>query len=237
MLKRRLTRWQPVWRSAPRVLSLRPREIHVWRSFISTQPGKVELLRRLLSEDEAARAESLVALQDRVAFITTRARLRTILSRYLGISPRAIRFVCNSWGKPHLSPKLRSPIEFNTSHARGMALFAVTHEQRVGIDVELIRLIKEFSKVVERVGRMGREASVPENLEEFFAWWTRHEAYLKGIGQPLLACPQSESAMTNGESGADLWSSIGFEPASGYVACVASEARASVIRFWNCLIS
>jgi phosphopantetheinyl transferase len=47
-----------------------------------------------------------------------------------------IRFVCNAFGKPHLSPAFGSRLKFNLSHSAGLALIAIAADSNIGIDLE-----------------------------------------------------------------------------------------------------
>src|SRR5262245_50227900 len=81
--------------------SLGPGEVHVWRARLSdahrTAPEEI------LTPEEWIRAGRLPLESDRENFVAERSLLRTILGRYLGLSPRNLRFSPGPHGKPELA--------------------------------------------------------------------------------------------------------------------------------------
>lgn len=100
-------------------------------------------------------------------------------------------------GKPYLP--FRPDVSFNVSHSGSLAagIIATEGEGEVGIDVELIDPVRGE----ERKKRIMRRAFTPaetakvlssaDPASEFYAVWTRKEAYLKctgeGITRPLVS--------------------------------------------------
>lgn len=120
--------------------------------------------------------------------MTARAALRVVLGAYLRIGPRDVRFAYGRRGKPRLS----SPAElrFNASASSGLAVFALTLDCEVGIDVEAIRPVAEMDAVARRFFS-SEEVAALERLPQverdrpFYACWTRKEAYVKAVGDGL----------------------------------------------------
>jgi len=92
------------------------------------------------------------------------------------------------------------PIQFNVSHARGMALIAISLQHAVGIDVEWIDRTVQDRDIAERYFSKRESAhlmSLPprERTQQFFSYWTCKEAYLKmegrGITGGLAQCELS----------------------------------------------
>jgi 4'-phosphopantetheinyl transferase len=137
-------------------------EIHVWFHALSLSGGETALL----SAVEHERAARFRFEKDRDAFIASHGWLRTLLGRYLHADPRSIDFIFGKHGKPAIDG---APVHFNLSHSGAMAACAVTRDQEVGIDIELIRPMPGID----------------------FRCWTRREAYVKatGVGLPALAEP------------------------------------------------
>lgn len=141
----------------------------------------------ILSPDELQRAGRFRINKDRDRFIVARGTLRRILSRYLAIKPERITFFYNSFGKPFLKTEDYS-LRFNVSHSRGRALFAIAHNQEVGIDIEAIdervEILKTARRVFSPVEVYNLEA-LPVHLQTdaFFRGWTRKEALLKAFGE------------------------------------------------------
>ena len=133
------------------------------------------------------------------------------------------------------------------SHSHGLALYAVTYERDIGIDVEHIRPDLAGLKIAERFFSP-REAStlreVPANLRQqaFFNCWTRKEAYLKAIGEGItLRLDQFEVSITPGEpatlrrikgdpKGASHWSLKALDPGPGCVGALAVKGHGRTLR-------
>jgi 4'-phosphopantetheinyl transferase len=176
---------------SPAALARADNDVHVWRASLESAVREAPHLTRILSEDELQRASRFHFARDRAQFIFARATLRTILSSYLSIEPARIRFDYGSHGKPGLlDPPTSGAVCFNVSHCNALALYAVTRNRRVGIDVE--RLIYNFP--YEDIA--ARFFSPHENIElsemppekkcrAFFSCWTRKEAYVKARGEGL----------------------------------------------------
>ena len=129
--------------------------------------------------------------------MVTRGILRTLLSRYLGISGTQLRFGTQTQGKPILVKPSSSLLQFNVSHTHGMALIALTLHHEIGIDVEWIdRKIQDLD-IAQRffsAEESAELATLPstERTHRFFTYWTCKEAYLKmqgtGITTGLAQC-------------------------------------------------
>jgi 4'-phosphopantetheinyl transferase len=132
----------------------------------------------LLSEDEAERASRFRFEEDRVRWTRARSALRTILSRYAGDAPEALRFVYGAHGKPALS--LAADIEFNLSHAGDWALIAVAKSVPVGVDIERRRPNIDMAALLRRLG----ETVLPDT--DLYKAWTRREARSKAAGGALF---------------------------------------------------
>ena len=147
----------------------------------------------VLSEAEVARASRFHFERDRVQFVRSHVAMRHILSWYVSVEPRALRFEANAFGKPHLAVAGQdgyTDVQFNLSHAGGMALLAVARGVALGVDVEPIRADFAWQPIAKRFfSRRERDdiAGLPEHEQyrAFFRCWTRKEAYIKARGQGL----------------------------------------------------
>ena len=173
---------------------LKEEEVHVWQVSLDTPPIKFEDLVSVLSRDELQRAEQFVFPKDRYYFIVARGVLRHILSRYLrGISASELKFAYGGQGKPFLAPQENNALllEFNLSHSKGMALYAVTLSGAIGVDVELVGEEVDGMAIAQRffAPRESQELlSLPKNLQQrhFFYYWTLKEAVVKALGSGLF---------------------------------------------------
>ena len=76
--------------------------------------------------------------------------LRDLLGRYLHTQPSQLRFTCNEFGKPDLSPEFGNRLKFNLSHSAGLALIAIATASNVGVDLEYIRAQSDYADIARR---------------------------------------------------------------------------------------
>src|SRR5258708_4056256 len=140
------------WASPPEILMLAEGEVHVWRAFLDIPQPQIQALEQILADDERAHAQRFRFSKDRTHLIAPRGLLRTILGRYLLQDPQTLSFSYNAYGKPSLTEsgqrattRVAPPVSgrmkedalsFNLTHAHRMALYAITHNRAVGVDVE-----------------------------------------------------------------------------------------------------
>ena len=155
--------------------------VEVWAERLD--PPETPELELILTAAELAQADRCRLPLVRRRKIVARARLRQILSRYLGIAPRSIEISLGTHGKPQVKG-----LEFNVSHSENLAVYAIS-QQPVGIDIEYRRSL-EMDSLVQRFFAPAELASwlrLPAEQQElaFFRAWTMKEAYLKAIGTGL----------------------------------------------------
>src|SRR5919199_1621700 len=121
-------------------------------------------------------------------------------------APPQLCFTYGRHGKPALATGTGGvPLRFNVSHSHGLALYAITRDREVGVDVERIRPEVAQEKIAERFFSP-REVTVlralptPLQATAFFACWTRKEAYIKATGDGLsLSLKQFDVSLAPGE--------------------------------------
>lgn len=241
-----------VWNAPPADLSLLDGEVHVWRSQLDCSNQALQQFTRLLSLDELARAERFRFQQHRDRFITGRGILRTLMGRYLQIAPEQVQFCYGHRGKPALAPPCNDPsLSFNLAHSQSLALYALTRDRPIGIDLEYLRSIGNLTQLAQRffspaewdaIASLGSE---PEQQRAFFRHWVCKEAYLKATGEGLAQLEQVAVAFTPDASGAlaglhlsDRASSMPwllqeFEPDENCVAAVAIARETAPIKCWQ----
>jgi len=240
-----------VWCPPPTDLIVTSSDVHVWRAVLDQPAARVQHLAQTLCADERIRAERFYFEQHRQRFIVARGLLRTILGYYLGIAPDQLQFCYGSRGKPALvETPSGSTLRFNLSHSEGLALYGVTRDRELGIDIEYIRPITEMEQIAKRFFSVQENAvfcTLPTNqkLAAFFNCWTRKEAYVKAIGDGLaLPLDQFDVSLAPGEparllaikgdrSGANYWSLQELSPAPGYVAALAVEGHGWNLSCWQ----
>lgn len=214
-------------------LSLGAQELHLWRADAQDLAGSAAQLVSTLSADERERAASFRHRRDRDRFVARRGLLRAILGRYLALAPDQIVFRYGPFGKPLLDPANHaSSLCFNQTHSGDMILSAVSQHRRLGVDVESVDPIDDLAGVAAQflpVGDSAMLASLPEaeRLVAFYACWTKHEAYLKAIGDGLT---RSRARIQAGRDSGDFRLEI-LHPAPGYLGALVAEGRGWRVSF------
>ena len=142
---------------------------------------------RLLDDIERRRAESYRHVEDRDRFVLGAVLLRIVASRAIGGTPGevAVDRTCGRCGKPHGKPRLiGAPLEASIAHSGGIVAVAASVDGPVGIDVEARRPF-DYRAVLSDVCADDEDDFV-DSLDDFYAYWTRKEAFLKATGEGLL---------------------------------------------------
>jgi 4'-phosphopantetheinyl transferase len=240
-----------LWPPAPKNLVLADNEVHVWRAQLELPPSQVQRLRSILTDDELDRANRFSFEIDRQRFIAARGILRFILSRYITTYPGHLRFYYNQYGRPFLAPEFSSYLlNFNVSHSGRMALYAITRNMEIGVDVERVRSDFEYEEIAERFFLANEVAilhmiPIEKKLEAFYNFWTRKEAYIKahgkGLSLPLdsfdvsfAPWEQSMLLITKDEpQESSAWTLLDLKPGLGYVAALAVKGIGCKLRYWD----
>ena len=179
------------------VAPLREDEVHVRIASLDRPQAEQSYFESILAEDEIDRANRFHFQKDCERFVAGRGLLRIILSSYVGVSPGEIIFTYGSRGKPGLQPEIDRPaIEFNLAHSHGMAIYAITQDRPVGVDIEFIQAdfpVEDVARNFFSVAELSTLQALPNTLrtEAFFKCWTRKEAFIKALGDGL-SCPLSD---------------------------------------------
>ena len=147
-------------------------------------------------------------------------------------------------------PSDSPPLQFNLAHSDTLALLAVTRLDRVGVDVEHIRVLPDARQLVARFFSL-RENELYQNLSAsqrpaaFFNLWTRKEAWLKATGEGIAHSlhlvevsflpgePARFLALPPGSSEPAAWALHDLNPAPGFAAALAIPAGPSRLRCWR----
>jgi 4'-phosphopantetheinyl transferase len=166
-------------------------EIHLHLLPLAQADRTVETLASTLTPDEHERAARFHFDRDRRRFIVARGLLRRLLGHYAGAPAEAIRFAYGPFGKPHLVVDAGQPkLEFSLSHSEDWALAGFARGREIGVDLEAIRPISDYRDLADTNFAPAETAALlalPEDqqIEGFFACWTRKEAYVKALGLGL----------------------------------------------------
>lgn len=235
------------WPSPPANPVLIETDVHVWQVALDQPQQRIEQLAALLSKDELDRANRFHFERDKRRFTVGRGVLRLILAQYLQIEPDQLQFNYGPQGKPFLA---QHQLQFNVSHSRELALYAVTLSHDVGVDIEHLRPLPDFEQIATRFFSINEQQvllNLPPNQQEkaFFTCWTRKEAYIKAIGQGLMMpldqfdvslAPNQPAALL--EIRAEMqevsnWSLQALHPAPGYVAALVVASRNLNLSCWQ----
>lgn len=232
-----------IWSSPPSSLSLQTGDVHVWRLGLDRP---VERFLDLLQPGEIDRANRFHFEKDRKRFVIARGFLRMLLGRYLHNDPKQLMFSYGPNGKPALESD--TSLRFNMSHSHAMALYAVTEEREIGVDVEHIRADFTSDDIARRFFSPFEVESLcglpdEQRVESFFRCWTRKEAYIKatgrGLSQPLdgfdvTLGPGEHAALLRNDDGThERWTMAGIEVGPGYAGALVVERPITKIRYWN----
>lgn len=107
-----------------RMLKISGNEVHLWaipKPELISEDLVTRYRREILSDEERQREKNFHAVDARRQYVTTRALVRTTLSKYTAYQPENLVFDIQESGKPTLSPhqNFPEPINFNVSHTRG----------------------------------------------------------------------------------------------------------------------
>jgi 4'-phosphopantetheinyl transferase len=219
-------------------------ELHVWlvKPEEITAPPVLDRYSNLLSEEETERCRKFRFDRDRHLYLVSHALVRSTLSRYVALPPSSWLFTTNPHGKPEIAnPELPVRLRFSLSHTPGLAACLVAQDVDCGVDVEEISAMRDVTGIAARMftqqeqqqlGRLDGESA----LEQFFAYWTLHEAYGKALGSGLAHIGQETGfagtgpglyTLSHGNVGdAAGWQLQVARPAAGHVLALAAR-RAS----------
>ncbi len=147
--------------------------------------------RELISSEERERCERFVFEHDQVMSLATRTLVRTVLSHYAAVDPKAWRFESDSRGKPFVSSPVEPRLWFNVSNTRGLVVCAVSqNHEKLGVDTEYIRRNVAAIELADRFFSRREATSLramprEHQCEHFFAYWTLKECYVKARGLGL----------------------------------------------------
>jgi 4'-phosphopantetheinyl transferase len=230
-----------MWSSPPSLLSLPSNEAHVWRIALEQPADVQDNFLRTLDQDERTRANRFHFEKHQRRFVVARGFLRSLLARYLDITPEEVRFSYGPYGKPALSGEHRnSGLRFNASHSHELAIYAFVQDYEVGVDVEHINesfasedIARHFFSSYEVQTLLALPEA--ERAAAFFRCWTRKEAYIKAIGSGLshpldefdvTLAPNEPAALLRVQREPDSvarWSLFNLDVGDGYAGALAVE--------------
>jgi 4'-phosphopantetheinyl transferase len=165
-------------------------ELHAWWSDFAWQDVVIAAAQHLLSAAERERAARFGTAELRARYVAGRATLRLLLGQYLGMAGEDVPLARARRGRPVL--QLADAPDFNVSHTRDAALFAIAPSARIGVDLErrdrsvdAAMLSRKFLTAHERQAMNALPAGAQR--EYFLRLWTCKEAMSKATGDGLSA--------------------------------------------------
>ncbi len=168
-------------------MKIEKHSIHLWQADLATLSPHEGAYFKLLSPDEAQRAERFHFPKDKKKFTLARGLLRSVLSRYVDIPPEDIMFEYGPRGKPYL--KDNREIQFNISHSDELVVLGLILHDEVGVDIEKMSdhykegVAKRFFSESEFAEL--KKLSEKEQITAFYRLWAAKEALIKAVGEGL----------------------------------------------------
>lgn len=148
----------------------------------------------ILSPEERARYAHLRPPRSRALAYRTRAELRRMLGREIGMPPHLVPLRNGEHGKPICPHPMASNLAFSVAHAEDCAIIALGEVDGVGVDVEriiprepadeLLGILFDDDELAE-----WNALPAPFRCRAFTDAWTIKEAALKALGTGLDGSP------------------------------------------------
>jgi 4'-phosphopantetheinyl transferase len=212
------------------------RSVHVWSVWLNAPAPVTRQYRNLLSALEMERADRFVFEHLTRSHELSHGALRLLLAHTLNCRAEEVEFTYGPRGKPFLQGESR--IKFNMAHSGNLALYAVTLDVEIGVDVEETREVPEMGQIAARyfcdaeAAELKAVGAGKPAAQAFFRCWTRKEAYIKAVGDGLYM-PLDQFQVTlsdepakfihigNDEGTAARWTLQHLDPAPNYVGALA----------------
>lgn len=168
-------------------------QVHVWLTVPEeiSDPHTLSEYFSLLSEDERERQQRFHFEKDRHSFLVSHALVRKVLSKYIDIDPCEWQFASGEYGRPEISsPACMPHLRFNLTHTDGLTACLVTLDTDCGVDAERIDGQRDLRAIAEKMFASSElETLRPlvgrQYQQQFYSFWTLHEAYCKALGTGL----------------------------------------------------
>lgn len=197
------------------------------------------MARKWLRSEELRRSERFLYDHPRRQYLLCRAAVRAVLCDALGCENPDLTIGFSEFGKPHaLVSGGRAPVEFNVSHSGSHGLIALSHQGRVGVDVEERRFRHNLAGLVGAVFGVEEQARLAslqgeQWLDAFLGLWTIKEALAKGWGMGLrtdFSRFQAPRSIRRGEA-TGVFSNPGVSRASWWVEAIGNSTLAAALAY------
>ena len=167
-------------------------EIHLWFADLNSLDRYAisSEVAHWLRGEEKNRYNRYQSQRQREHFLFGRVLLKTILSKYIGCAPADLKLDIDTRGNPFVSSDNTLSLTFNLSHSGNRVVFAVSKNQDLGVDLELIKKERAILKIAERYfstseTRELRNLPKASQVKRFYELWTLKESVLKACGYGL----------------------------------------------------
>lgn len=148
----------------------------------------------ILTPEERARYAHLRPPRARALAYRTRAELRRMLGREIGLPPQMVPLINGTHGKPVCTHPGAAELAFSVAHAEDCAMIALGEVERVGVDMERVithEPADELLGILFDDHELEEWCALPPSLRcrAFTEAWTIKEAALKALGTGLDGSP------------------------------------------------
>jgi 4'-phosphopantetheinyl transferase len=210
-------------------------EVHLWVAEVRSFLKDKERLNDLLSAEEKGRGDRFHFSKDQDRFVISRGILRVLLSYYDEVPAKDLIISPDALGKPQvMGPSVSIPLSFNLSHAGNLILYGFSKGEKVGVDVEKVKVEVEAEKLSQRYFTKQefqtiQKADKEERPAIFFKLWTCKEAILKRKGVGLQE-DLNRVEVADFDKRGGLFS---FEPQPHYLGAVSVEGGDFKLNFFR----
>jgi 4'-phosphopantetheinyl transferase len=223
------------------------RAVHVWSIWLNAPAPVNREYRNLLLPIEIERADRFVFEHLTRSYELSHGALRLLLAHTLNCRAQEVEFNYGPRGKPFL--KGGSRMKFNMAHSGNLALYSVTADVEIGVDVEEMKEVPDMTQIATRYFCDAEAAELKAigagrpAIQAFFRCWTRKEAYIKAVGDGLYIpldqfqvtlsaeAPSKFIHIGNDEGVAARWTLQHLDPAPNYVGALAYQDSPRSIHF------
>jgi 4'-phosphopantetheinyl transferase len=166
--------------------------VELWWVDLDLYAAQVALER--LPLEEHTRAASFAFGREARRFLARRHALRAILAARTGLNPEALPFRKSRFSKPFLHSAAN--LHFSCSQSGAEAIIALSEDQPVGVDVEIVRKVIDADALTQLHFTANERAAWLKEADgrtdrAFLACWTRKEACVKALGIGFRLSPES----------------------------------------------
>lgn len=227
---------RPNWQSGSinAVPALRQNELHIWWLPLSINTEQTHEAQQLLNDIQRDKLARRKNQQLKSAYLAGRYYLFKLLAGYMKVPANEILLNYSRLNKPFISDSAAN-LHFNFTDTivkqQSHGVFAFSHNDEVGVDIEARSRRSNFELIAERRFTENEKAFVTENGEvnpdKFLAVWTRKEAFGKATGRGINFQMNEQDLASDDKTELDFfdleqraWRLLQLELGDDLIACV-----------------